>query len=884
LITPKELALDALEASLDGIVLADADHQFLYVNKSFANLFGYTGPDEALTLQGADLWVRPEEARAVAIGLENGRPFNGETIGRRRDGAEVHLRLWATPILDKTTGRFLGSISSMQDVTDRHMAEHKLMASEAMLRAIVDKAPVGIVGSSPEGVIEFVNPEAVRIFGRPGDALLGANVATLYDEPLRSDLSRQIEAYRQRAEPQIMDRSAFPAMARQTDGTVIPVELSLTNYVDDLGEHFLGAVLDVSARKLAERSLTVAQAALSASLDAIILLDLQGRITWANDSFLSMYGFETLDDAIGRVSRDLWARSEDADQAVEQFIEAGIWRGEGEGRRRDGGRFWAQISGTLVKDPETGEPLAWMSAIRDITEQRRAADALRDREARLANAQRIAHLGDWEFDPRTGRFKFSDELYRLLKRPKEAGDSSLDFASGIIDKEDYPAVHEAIQRSLASPDAPPYSVDYRAHLPDGSMRFFHSQGEVLFDDAGNALKFSGTVQDITERKIAEEKLRQAQKMETVGQLTGGVAHDFNNLLMAMQLNLELARDRSTDKARADELMGAALHAVQRAAELTGMLLAFSRQQPLQPKPCNVNALIAGAMRLLDRTLEKKVRVETRLSPQVWPVEIDPGQFENALINLAVNARDAMPDGGVLSIETGNTTLDRGNAGEDLDVPAGEYVMVAISDTGTGMPPEVLERVFEPFFTTKEIGKGTGLGLSMVYGFVKQSGGHIQAFSQPGAGATFKLYFPRRQSQVEPARKKNAAKPAASRGETILLVEDDRDVRGTVQAILAVLGYEVHAVPDGPAAMDLIAGGLEPDVLLADIMLPRGMTGADVARAVRDRVPRCRILLMSGYTSDVVVHHGRLDPDVMLLSKPFSRDVLAAKLREILDGA
>ena len=401
--------------------------------------------------------------------------------------------------------------------------------------------------------------------------------------------------------------------------------------------------------------------------------------------------------------------------------------------------------------------------------------------------------------------------------------------------------------------------------------------------AGGRTSFVGSIQDVSERKASEESLRQAQKMETLGKMTGGVAHDFNNMLMAMQLNLEMVEERVAHDPEAAESLRAALGAIRRGAELTDRLLAFSRKQPLQPKVTNVNRLVAETLRLLQRALPASITVKTSLGPGVWPVEVDAGQLTNALVNLALNARDAMPDGGSLVIETANVELDEDYAARHEGLKAGGYAVIAVSDNGAGMPAAVLERAFDPFFTTKPVGKGSGLGLSMVYGFAKQSSGHVSLDSEEGQGTTVKMYFPRTLATAErPARR--AASPAATaRGETILLVEDDMDVQASIGRMLGACGYQVHASSCGPEALKLIDEGLKPDLILADVVLPFGMTGPEVAEAVVGRVPACRTLFMSGYTDNALIRDGRLDPGVALLTKPFPREPLAAKIREILDA-
>jgi CheY-like chemotaxis protein len=368
-------------------------------------------------------------------------------------------------------------------------------------------------------------------------------------------------------------------------------------------------------------------------------------------------------------------------------------------------------------------------------------------------------------------------------------------------------------------------------------------------------------------------------MEAVGQLTAGVAHDFNNMLAVTWGNAELLEDEiGADNPQ----LGAVFRATKRGADLTQRLLAFSRKQVLNPKIVNANNLIADITGLLRRTLEEHIDIETVTGAGLWNCEVDPAQLENALVNLAINARDAMPDGGKLTIETANVRLDDDYAAAQAEVKPGQYVMLAVTDTGTGMAPEVRDHVFEPFFTTKAVGKGSGLGLSMIYGFVKQSGGHVTIYSEPGEGTTIKLYLPR-STETEAAERKAAtdAVPAA-RGETVLVVEDDSDLRTLAVALLGNLGYQVLEAGTGAAALEQLGSTTRVNLLLTDVMLPGGMNGRELAAEAGRRAPGLQVLYMSGYTENAIVHHGRLDADAELLPKPFRRADLARAVRRALD--
>jgi signal transduction histidine kinase len=399
--------------------------------------------------------------------------------------------------------------------------------------------------------------------------------------------------------------------------------------------------------------------------------------------------------------------------------------------------------------------------------------------------------------------------------------------------------------------------------------------------------WEGAREAMQQRDVAEEALRQSQKMEAVGQLTGGVAHDFNNLLTVVIGNLEVAQrqlenwtEASQDRIR--RTLAQAMRGAQRGATLTQRLLAFSRRQPLNPKPLDLNKLAGGLSDFLRRSLGETVDLETVGTAGLWKVEADPVQLEAALINLAVNARDAMPNGGKLTIETANVQLDADYCRRHADVTPGPYVQIAVTDTGTGMSRQVLERVFEPFFTTKEVGQGTGLGLSQVFGLVKQSGGHITIYSEPGEGTTVKIYLPCLSTEVREEAPAEREVPGAVPGERVLVVEDDEEVRVYVADLLRGLHYQVLEAADAPSALaQLDKGKGRIDLLLTDVVLP-GMNGRRLADEVVARANGTKVLFMTGYSRNAIVHHGRLDPRVEMIQKPFTEATLAARIRELLD--
>jgi len=407
-------------------------------------------------------------------------------------------------------------------------------------------------------------------------------------------------------------------------------------------------------------------------------------------------------------------------------------------------------------------------------------------------------------------------------------------------------------------------------------------GRPLRDAAGEMIGASLVFHDITDIQETERKLQQAQKLEAIGKLTGGVAHDFNNMLTVITVNMEVLMDDLKD--RPDMLQMATLinHAADRCTELIQHLLAFARKQPLRPRNVDINSTVLDIAKLLRPTLGEQIEINSILAQEVAAAHIDASQLASALINLAINARDAMPRGGKLLIETRNVVIDEAYAEANADVVPGPYVMLAISDTGTGMSPATRDQVFEPFFTTKESGMGSGLGLSMVYGFVKQSGGHIKVYSEEGHGTTFRLYLPPASVAEEVPAPPIA--PVLRGSETILVVEDDPLVRDFVVTQLGSLGYKTIAATDGLEALALVESGEEFDLLFTDVIMPSGMNGRELSDAVVSRRPGVKLLYTSGYTDNAIIHHGRLNEGVLLLSKPYRKSQLARMVRMALDAA
>jgi PAS domain S-box-containing protein len=523
---------------------------------------------------------------------------------------------------------------------------------------------------------------------------------------------------------------------------------------------------------------------------------------------------------------------------------------------------------------------------REIAERKQAEESLKKSETQLAKAQEIARLGSWEWDLAEDKVTWSEATADLYGFALDDWGMPMEKCFKTLHKDDVSRVRQALEDSIKT--GQPYDCSHRVVLADGSIRHMHGRAEVIRDSQGEAIRIIGTAQDVTKTKQAEEalhrseeKLRQSQKMEAVGRLAGGVAHDFNNVLTVIDgyshLMLKKFDAKNPLRQNAEEIQKAS----ERAAALTRQLLAFSRKQVLQPRVLDLTEVVAGMDKMLRRLIGEDIELRTVSDIGLGKVKADPGQIEQVVLNLAVNARDAMPRGGKLTIQIGNVTFDQKTLFGSRELHAGPYVMLAITDTGVGMTDDVKAHLFEPFFTTKGKDKGTGLGLATCYGIVTQSGGDIRVYTEPGRGTTFKVYLPRVDGPASSvAAEHSDDTPRGS--ESILVVEDDASVRKLAASVLRDCGYTVQEACHPGEALALIEKEFPFDLVITDVIMPQ-MSGKELYDRIKARVPDAKVLFISGYTDDALAHHGVLDADLWFLEKPFSPSRLALKVQEVINA-
>jgi len=819
-------------------------------------------------------------------------PSNGRTVAERIRRRSIHAETNPRSQRGKSRRAITGVGPVTTRASHRDRMGHKslkeaLRENTELFQGVFNQAAVAMALTGPDRKIVQANRKICDFLGFELEDLLGTTLRAAMHPDFVAQVDEQI---RKLVDGEVESTTTENLYVRK-DGTTVWGEWTCSLIRDERGatKHFISVIQNIDDRQKAELALRHSNERLEeAQRIAHVgswVMDPEENVEWWSDELYRIFDWEpgsvvlNAYEFLDYVHPDDLARVEEIERRADQ--DYAPYSVEYRIIRPDGTERFVHESGEADFDAH-GNP-KWRGIVQDITDRKRVDDELRTREQELSQAQRIGGIGHWRLDLKKSEFTYwSDELYRIFGVDKDNFVPTLDRFLAAVHEDDLQASIDS--RKAAFAEKRPYNFEYRIVRPNGEVRVISGEARPEFDENGEPGMIFGITQDVTEARQRESELRQAQKMEVVGQLTGGVAHDFNNLLGVIIGNLELAQELTDPETEIGRLLESVVGAADRGAALTQRLLAFSRKQPLRPQLVIAHELAENTLELLKRTLGEAVEIEIATADDHWTCIVDPAQLESAILNLAVNARDAMPDGGKLTIETSNIQIDDVYAAAHVEVDPGEYVVVAISDSGSGIPPEIRERVFEPFFTTKDVGAGSGLGLSMVYGFIKQSGGHITVYSEVGEGTTIRLYLPRHLGggQDSPERMETS-EVATARNEVILVVEDDDDLRLLVVQILKSLEYDVLEAGTAHDALEVFEQAARMDLLLTDVVLPGGMSGPRLAQVIQDRNPELPVLYMSGYTEDAIIHQGRLEQGVHLLQKPFRKKDIAQAVRKALDN-
>jgi PAS domain S-box-containing protein len=868
-----------LDRSNDAIEVIDPETgRFLDVNETACLAHGYTR-DEFLTLSVGDVAPTSDPA-AWRRNLEQLRRLGSRLhvgLHRRKDGSTFPVEVNITYV--RLNRDYI--VAVVRDISERRRAEEALQRTADMLRAVADGTTDAVFVKDRSGKYLLFNEAAARFVGKSVAEVLGKDDTELFDPDSARRLMewdrRVMEAGRAETHEDVVTAAG---VTRAFQSTKAPYRDSTGNVIG-----LVGISRDVTEHKRAEEAVhqseeRLRQAVRVSNLGIFDHDHLTETIYWSPEQ-RAIHGWQaerapTLAEFVAMLHPE--DRERIAAAIRRAHDPAGDGRFDVEQRiiRPDGEVRWLVTRSQTVFAGvgNARHPVRTVGAVLDATEWKRV-------EERLEEAQEIGGFGSFEVDVTTWVGHCSPALQRIFGFETEEPFQDLPaFLRRYVHADDRERTDKARAKLLEEGGSD--EIEFRYLRPDGRERILHMRRRALRTAAGRVTRIVGTIQDVTELKRLEEQFRQAQKMEAVGQLAGGVAHDFNNLLTVIIGLSELAfhQLRRDDPSR--ELLAEVLQAGERAAGLTRQLLAFSRKQVLQPQVLDVNVLLAELSKLLLRLLGEDIGLRLEADAALGPVKVDRGQFEQAVINLAVNARDAMPGGGRLTIETRNAELDEGYLGQHPDARPGRYVLIAVSDTGHGMDAATRARIFEPFFTTKGPGRGTGLGLAMVYGFVKQSGGHIEVESEVGRGTTFQVYLPRT-DEAAPSGRSSPDSATLPRGtETILLVEDQDAVRTFARHVLLTGGYTVLEARDGEEGLRVAQQRQGPiHLLVTDVVMPR-MSGRKLAELLtRDR-PELRVLFVSGYADEAVTCSGMPEGCGAFLQKPFNPARLARKVREVLD--
>ena len=887
----EELYRLAFRTSPDSINLNRmSDGTYVDINEGFVEETGFTREDViGRSSLDINIWTDPADRERLLTGLrEHGQVLNLEAWFRRKDGSTVPALMSARMVNVKGEPHIL---SITRTIDQLKKAEEALRRSEEQYRLLVENQTDLIVKVDLEGRFLYVSPSYCELFGKSEDELLGQTFMPLVHEDDRKATEKAMTALFEPPHSAYIEQRALTVKGWRWLAWQDTAVLDADGNVCEI----IGAGRDIHEQKLADMALIDSEAKFRRSIEIMpligISMDANGRINFANDFLLELTGY-TADEVLGRNWFDLFIPGEQS-EALKDLLRNAVTIGDiGDGARHEneivtksGERLL--VSWFNVLNMESGGKVTGLTGLGvDVTERTRAQRELEEERRFIATVLETLADGVSVCDG-DGNVHLFNRALREFHGLREGEDPDLfDNLEGRLRQltvdghEQIPYDQLPLFRALKGERVRGFEMIIAPR--EGTPRIVSVNAQRMQEETGEVAGAVAIVRDITEQKRTEEQLRHAQKMEAVGQLTGGIAHDFNNLLQVILANLQIAQE----KVRGDETLTSWLEGASKAgwrgAKLTQQLLSFSRKQTLYPEAVDPKTLISGMVGLLNRTLGEDIEVVTTIDDDVPRILIDPGGLESAILNLAVNARAAMQGGGTLTIECRVRDLDTEMAIENDTLPAGRYVEIAVADSGCGMSPEILERAFEPFFTTKDVGEGSGLGLSMVYGFARQSGGNVNIESEEGAGTTVTFLLP----VAEPTDGVEAAEAGTSEphsgGGTVLIVEDDRDVRASTVTLFSMLGYRALEAENGEEALEVLEANADVRLLFSDVIMPKGISGIDLARQAVREYSGLRVVLASGYPEVELRKSGLTETDFLLLQKPYTFDELASVLNAVMD--
>ena len=796
-----------------------------------------------------------------------------------------HGRVWTEE--DKTLFKIIGR--RITDCIGNMLYLKQLRESERKWRNILINVPQMGITLDAEARIVFANAYFLSLTGWEEEEVMGRNWFDLFiPEHGREDVRNVFHTVM--SQKDTLGFSTYENEILDRSGNLLNVAWSNVLTKDSNGKLVDVTCLgvDLTERRRNEQKLKNSEARyrtiLESAMDGFWVTDTTGRLIEVNEAYCVMSGYSANElFCMGISDLEVTEDSDAVKEHMQKVIEKGIDRFESKHRRKDGTVFDVEVS-IQFRPEEGGECICF---IRDISEQKKAFEAIKTAHKRMKLAADSARFGIWDLNIAENRLQWDDWMFRLYGISRKNFGGAYEAWQAGVHPDDLERGSKEVEQALRGEKE--FDTEFRIVRPGGEVRHIKANAVVSRDKKGNPVQMTGINYDITENKRAEKereelegRLHQAQKMEAVGRLAGGVAHDFNNMLSLILGHAEMAlEDVGPDRplyARLKEIKRAG----ERSADLTRQLLAFARKQTVSPRVLEFNKTVSDMTGMLQRLIGEDIDLAWIPGKDVWRVKMDPSQVDQILVNLCVNARDAIADVGKVTIETGNADFDEQYCSDHPEVVAGEYVVLAVSDNGRGMDAGTLENIFEPFFTTKKSGKGTGLGLATVYGVARQNNGFVNVYSEPGQGTTFRVYFPRHRTRDESPMEKAGEQPAERGHETILLVEDEPSILELTQMMLQRLGYQVLTAGTPGEAIRLAREyGGEIHLLMTDVVMPE-MNGRDLAKNILSMQPNLKRLFMSGYTANVIAHHGVLDEGVNFIQKPFSMEKLGTRVREALE--